>query len=227
MDTKKLNELKSYLGVKHSDILFEIDSEPNLQCNNIDSIIYLARENKKLAQYICRISETGESEINSNYMDIESNCIDIQTIAEKVRTAIESLRSWGLEYKKIALKLLTQDTDVALYYVLSEYEEKIQEFVEQKEQNIITRLIGEWDYKIINDSCGSLSNLLSKLKESKILIKKQKMYGDFFRLAIIDSEFVSLIKSKRNYWYGGAKNSCILTIKYKDGFYYLVSADRT
>lgn len=227
MDTKKLNELKSYLGVKHSDILFEIDSEPDLQCNNIDSIIDLARKNQKLAQIICKISETGESEINSNSMDIESNCLDIQTIAEKVRTAIESLRSWGLDYKKIVLNILTSNTDIALYHLASEYTEKTQEFIEKKEQNIITLLLGEWDYKIINDSCGSLSNLLSKLKESKILIKKQKMYGDFFRLAVIDSEFVSLIKSKRNYWCGGPKNSCILTIKYKDGFYYLVSADRT
>lgn len=123
----KINSLKETLDVETSEELFAIPKQPDQQCPLINDIISdLNTEAANVKSVWQGLKDVEEAQYYISDLDwAEFNIRNLDSKMEEVRTNIENIRSWGEEWKSLAMELL-QDKEDLTNFIASEHQVKLE-----------------------------------------------------------------------------------------------------
>lgn len=119
-----IEQLKALLDFGESEKIFGISLPPDHQCQQIDKTIQISRDCEKYAASISKEIDIVQAQSMAN--DIEWNISEIPCRMEELRKNIESLRTWGEEWKQVAKSMVNYCPGYSDHVIPNNIKQKIE-----------------------------------------------------------------------------------------------------
>lgn len=110
--TSKLDTLKKDYNKRTTEDLFMITKPADYQCGSIDEIINAVDYAEKYLDKAKGCDEDSIKELLDYIQDVEYELRGVVDYLEEVRMAVDSVRSWGQDWKNLAKEIIEDNPSI-------------------------------------------------------------------------------------------------------------------